>query len=223
PNGPLPNDTASAHTNHLWSPGSTKIEQIEICSRMNDQIFLPELKKRYKKHRLMVSRWFSPFRFHHCDFVKFRKVSVDRVFFSCGGLPEDGVFANEYEYDPKPPLGKIPLIELDVFAACLESCDDGCKWSALGPWLHDCFQLPPDTERTTCIPKKRREFDMKSTHDAENLVWGIQPSYALSLFMISIYALVPLLSAFGFWIYWLARHPGDWQNASVPMVTAVTL
>ncbi|XP_014560348.1 hypothetical protein COCVIDRAFT_89616 [Bipolaris victoriae FI3] len=202
---------------------SLEIEQIEICSQMNDQIFFLELKKRYKKHRLMVSRWLSPFQFHHCDFVRFRKISVDRVFFSCEGLPEDIVVANEYEYDPKPPLGKIPLIEPDVFAACLDSCDDGCKWSVLGPWLHDCFQLQPDKERITCIPKKKKEFAVKSKYDAENLVWGIQPGYAVSLVMILIYALVPLLSAFGFWIYWLAHHPGDWQNASVPMVTAVTL
>lgn len=51
---------------------SLEIEQIEICSQMNDQIFFPEPKKRYKKHRLMVSKWFSPFQFHHCDFVRVR-------------------------------------------------------------------------------------------------------------------------------------------------------
>lgn len=226
---------------------SLEIEQIEICNQMNDQLFFPELKKRYQEtssngFKMVFALSISLLRFRKSKApssyyllalrnitgliffpTKFRKISVNRVFFSCEGLPEDVVFANEYEYDPKPPLGKIPLIEPDVFAACLQSCDDGCKWSVLGPWLHDCFQLQPDKERITCIPKKRKEFAVKSKHDAENLVWGIQPGYAVSLVMISIYTLVPLLSAFGFWIYWLARHPGDWQNASVPMVTGVTL
>lgn len=49
---------------------SLEIEQIEVSSQMNDQIFFSELKTRYKKHRSFFRRFLSPFRFRHCNFVK---------------------------------------------------------------------------------------------------------------------------------------------------------
>lgn len=49
---------------------SLEVEQIEICSQMNDQIFFSELKARHQKHRWLFKRWFSPFRFRYCNFVK---------------------------------------------------------------------------------------------------------------------------------------------------------
>jgi hypothetical protein len=49
---------------------SLEIEQIEISSQMNDQIFFSELRTRYKKHRSFFWRLLSPFRFRHCNFVK---------------------------------------------------------------------------------------------------------------------------------------------------------
>ena len=49
---------------------SLEIEQIEISGLMNDQIFFSELKTRYKKHCSFFRRFFSPFRFRHCNFVK---------------------------------------------------------------------------------------------------------------------------------------------------------
>jgi hypothetical protein len=73
------------------------------------------------------------------------------------------------------------------------------------------------------IPKKKSEFAVQSGQDIGGFAWGIEADYALSLLHLSVYHLIPLLSGFGFWVYWLTRHPGDWQNASVPTLTTIAL
>lgn len=61
------------------------------------------------------------------------------------------------------------------------------------------------------------------SEDTGIVAWGLEADYALSFVFIAVYHLVPVLSAFGFWIYWLVKHPGDWQNASVPIMTVAAL
>ncbi|USP79666.1 hypothetical protein yc1106_06940 [Curvularia clavata] len=202
---------------------SLEIEQIEICSQMNDQRFFRELNSRYKKHRWSFQRLLSPFQFQYCNFVKFEKLNVNRVFSFGEGLPDSNGFADDYDYNPKPPQGKIPLIEPGLFAVCLQSCEDDCKWSLLGPWLHDCFQLPPLCDKITCIPKKKSEFPVQCKQILKDTAWGIEAEYTLSFWMLCVYHLIPLLSSFAFWIYWLTKSPGDWQNASVPTITTIAL
>jgi hypothetical protein len=59
--------------------------------------------------------------------------------------------------------------------------------------------------------------------DVGLVAWGLEANYAISFAYVAMYHLVPLLGAFGFWIYWLVRHPGDWQNAAVPVLTVLAL
>lgn len=47
-------------------------EQIPVSSLLHDAGFFRELKVRYKKHRNMIKRIMSPFRFRFCRFVKVR-------------------------------------------------------------------------------------------------------------------------------------------------------
>lgn len=47
-----------------------EIENIEVSGLLNDSLFFKELKTRYKKYRWFFLRWFSPFRFRHCNFVQ---------------------------------------------------------------------------------------------------------------------------------------------------------
>lgn len=47
-----------------------EIENIEVSGLLNDSSFFKELKTRYKKYRWFFLRWFSPFRFRHCNFVQ---------------------------------------------------------------------------------------------------------------------------------------------------------
>jgi hypothetical protein len=46
------------------------IENIEMSNIDKDRAFFKELKARYKKHRHILLRIFSPFRFRHCKFVE---------------------------------------------------------------------------------------------------------------------------------------------------------
>jgi hypothetical protein len=55
------------------------------------------------------------------------------------------------------------------------------------------------------------------------VAWGLEADYAMSFAFIAVYHLVPLLGALAFWIYWLIKFPGDWQNAAVPVLTVLAM
>jgi hypothetical protein len=134
-------------------------------------------------------------------------------------LPDYPGVEQDYEYAPRP--GTNPMISPKTFAVCLQVCDAKCKWPLLNPW-HDCIRLPCRSYRLRCIPKKKSEFDLQSD-DIGIVAWGLEADYAISFAFVAVYHLVPLLAALGFWIYWLVRFPGDWQNAAVPVLTVLAL
>jgi hypothetical protein len=113
------------------------------------------------------------------------------------------------------------MISPKTFAVCLKVCDMNCRWSWLNPW-HDCVSLPCRSYRLRCVPKKKSEFDIQSD-DTMAVAWGLEAEHAISFAFMAVYHLVPLLAAFGFWIYWLMKFPGDWQNAAVPVLTVLAL
>lgn len=45
----------------------------------------------------------------------------------------------------------------------------------------------------------------------------------LSFVRVSIYHIIPILSGFAFWVYWMKHYPKDLQNASVPLFTICML
>ncbi|CAN9306032.1 unnamed protein product [Alternaria alternata] len=147
------------------------------------------------------------------------KFDTGRVLSQGEDLPDYPGFENDYEYDPRP--GTNPMISPKTFAVCLKVCDMNCRWSWLNPW-HDCVSLPCRSYRLRCIPKKKSEFDIQSD-DAMAVAWGLEAEHAISFAFMAVYHLVPLLAAFGFWIYWLMKFPGDWQNAAVPVLTVLAL
>lgn len=50
--------------------------------------------------------------------------------------------------------------------------------------------------------------------------WGLRACKHLSFFRTSILSMVILAGPIAFFVYWLLGHPGDLQNASVPMFLA---
>jgi len=154
---------------------------------------------------------------------QFQKLNVDRVFSRGEGLPDPDGFSHDYEYLPRPPTAKNPLIDPELFAKCLEACDEDCMWSAFGPPLHDCFQLSSLPDILRCIPKKKSEFDVQSKPKVEDFAWGLEAGYAVSFLFLSVYHLIPIVSGFGFWVYWMVSHSGDLQNASVPTIANLAL
>ncbi|KAI4911823.1 hypothetical protein J4E90_006640 [Alternaria incomplexa] len=181
---------------------SLEVEQISTAL-LNDPAFFRELKTRYKKHRHWIKRLISPFRFRFCRFVKLEKFDAGRVLSQGDDLPDYPSVKDDYEYDPGP--GTNPMISPKTFAVCLKACDMNCKWPWLNPW-HDC----------------KSEFDIQSD-DAIAVAWGLEADHAISFAFMAVYHLVPLLAAFGFWIYWLIKFPGDWQNAAVPVLTVLAI
>lgn len=198
---------------------SLEVEQIDVTTLLNDPAFFRELKTRYKKHRSWIKRLVSPFRFQFCRFVKLEKFDTGRVLSQGDDLPDYPGVKDDYEYDPRP--GTNPMISPKIFAVCLKACDMNCKWPWLNPW-HDCVSLPCRSYRLGCIPKKKTEFDIQSD-DAIAVAWGLEADHAISFAFMAVYHLVPLLAAFGFWIYWLIKFPGDWQNAAVPVLTVLAI
>jgi len=79
------------------------------------------------------------------------------------------------------------------------------------------------------IPQKKGAFDTTSKlndpclQTIEKIAFGIEADYLPSSAFFFLYHAVLLLSGFGFWIYWLKEHPGDLQNASVPLFTIFAL
>ncbi|KAI4703158.1 hypothetical protein J4E81_002035 [Alternaria sp. BMP 2799] len=197
---------------------SLEVEQISTAL-LNDPAFFRELKTRYKKHRHWIKRLISPFRFRFCRFVKLEKFDAGRVLSQGDDLPDYPGVKDDYEYDPRP--GTNPMISPKTFAVCLKACDMNCKWPWINPW-HDCVSLPCRSYRLGCIPKKKSEFDIQSD-DAIAVAWGLEADHAISFAFMAVYHLVPLLAAFGFWIYWLIKFPGDWQNAAVPVLTVLAI
>ncbi|KAI4637814.1 hypothetical protein J4E83_000632 [Alternaria metachromatica] len=198
---------------------SLEVEQISVTALLNDPAFFRELKTRYKKHRSWIKRLISPFRFRFCRFVKLEKFDAGRVLSQGDDLPDYPGVKDDYEYTPRP--GTIPMISPKTFAVCLKACDMNCKWPWLNPW-HDCVSLPCRSYRLGCIPKKKSEFDIQS-NDAIAVAWGLEADHAISFAFMAVYHLVPLLAAFVFWIYWLIKFPGDWQNAAVPVLTVLAI
>jgi len=49
---------------------SLELEQILLGGLSNDPTFFRELKERYKRHRGLLKRVLSPYRFRFCRFVK---------------------------------------------------------------------------------------------------------------------------------------------------------
>lgn len=72
------------------------------------------------------------------------------------------------------------------------------------------------------IPKRKENFHIEQDTN-ESIAFGIRADYVLSLGYLFFYHLVTVVPAFVFWAWWIARNPGDWQTASVPLATTLAL
>lgn len=135
----------------------------------------------------------------------------------------------DYTYRPRPPVAKQPLIDPARFSILLKICNTSCYWSLLPKYLHKCSRLPTDSQEWLRIPQRKGAF--ATTNElyipgltvAGKVAFGIEADYLPSSAFFFLYHAVLILSGFGFWIYWLKEHPGDLQNASVPLFTMFAL
>jgi hypothetical protein len=113
---------------------------------------------------------------------------------------------------------RLPVIDLRMYQILLKECDENCIWGAIWPW-HDC--LPPyiSDEYITRLPK-RKEAEENLLKSGKGVRFGNEVNYMLRL---GVYRLVIVAPPFAFWVISLVKHPEDWQDASVPLVTVLAL
>lgn len=136
-------------------------------------------------------------------------------------LPEDCRLEKDYEYSPRPPQQHVPLIAPELFAVWLNECSSTC-WACWFRW-HQPQRIPNGRSIITKIPKKNKRFEFSTPEPVEPLAFGMQADFVCSFFLMAIYYCIPLTGSFAFWIFWLLNNPDDWQNASVPLITVLSL
>ena len=195
-----------------------KLEKLCIRDQMKDVDLFVLLKKVHAKCHGTFKILFSPFRFQKCIFVKFSAYGNRILSADTEDLPDDYRYGAEYDYTPRPPAAKIPLISSNEFKLYLGACLGDCTGSLRSVFSHDCFDPPPQRRLIERIPKKK-----SPPGSYEETAFGIEADYVVSFLGVMIYYLVLVLLAFGFWAYWFVQHPGDLQNASVPLFTIVSI
>lgn len=144
---------------------------------------------------------------------QFEKIWADAIICRGKELPTDTI----YDYDPRPPNADNPPISPHEFEAAFASCGNRCK---LAPF-HACSKVPDRYLALKRIPKRKWEVETK-TEEREH-VWGLVAQHVISFLRVLVYHALVLSGSFGFWAWWLVKHPDDLQSAAVPFTTALTL
>ncbi|KAI9147240.1 Ankyrin repeat domain-containing protein [Paramyrothecium foliicola] len=184
--------------------------QISINSQMTDYNLFQELKRCYQAHRGWFKLWFSIWRLDYCEVVRFNRLTTQRIVREFRDLP----VPLEYEYNPR--AGSIdarnPPISPHQFHALFYGCDSPCKWVL----PHDCMSPPTTVTCLERIPKRTRNF-----LDQASPIWGFEAVFEVSFAYVLLYHFIMVAGPFAFWAWWIAVHPGDLQNASIPMTVAL--
>ncbi|OAG20525.1 hypothetical protein CC77DRAFT_1020215 [Alternaria alternata] len=197
---------------------TAELEHIEIDDFTNDSRFFRSLRDHYRKHRGLLSRWFSIWRIGACDGVRFDRVASDLVFLENPELPTDFV---EYIYNPKaPPKGdaKNPLISRHK-ASMFMNCNDPCRWR----FFHNCVPHLINRRVIDRVPRKKSKFAIKDDNSMEHQAWGITVRHEISVAYVVCYHVLILALPFAFWGWWQHNHPDDLQNAAVPITVVAGL
>lgn len=65
------------------------------------------------------------------------------------------------------------------------------------------------------IPKRKSVLELEVS--AVEFAWGLQAQHAISFIRVILYHFLMFIGTFGFWAWWQIKHPGDLQNAAVPL------
>ena len=122
-----------------------------------------------------------------------------------------------YEYKPRPPHAEDPPISPHEFELAFSSCGRPCILSS----FHDCIEAPDGDFAMERIPKRKSALQLET--GTVEFAWGIQAQHAVSFVNLAVYHFLILAATFGFWAWWQTRHPGDIQNAAVPLTTVTVL
>ncbi|KAJ9611408.1 hypothetical protein H2200_004592 [Cladophialophora chaetospira] len=176
--------------------GKLRPAQLNVTDYQTDDEFFKALKAQYVKLRGFWHYWFHPEELDHCSFSKFERYYVDSLSWKCNELPEDTEYQYTRQLPLKPYVAPIPPEE----------------------WRHRFQGLKTESRREalSLIPQRVSRFQL-STHVRREDFWGLNVEYRICLKVILMWH--SLITAGG-WIFigwWLKGHPGDLQNAVVPI------
>ncbi|KXH63166.1 hypothetical protein CNYM01_08014 [Colletotrichum nymphaeae SA-01] len=181
--------------------------------------FGQELRKAYRELKGFWRRWFSPYNFSHCEFVRFEKFC--RNGFAHRGLEVPSTSQKDYYYNPRPALREPPVSPEEfshVFHYTAKS--EAVIWKSLGLPFYDTVEALSD-DTVGCIPQRYHYLDERSNRKED--FWGLYIRERRSALMTSVYILLCLSPFFAFcFLYLFGVILGDIQNATTPLALALT-
>uniref|UniRef100_A0A0B7KMX2 Uncharacterized protein n=1 Tax=Bionectria ochroleuca TaxID=29856 RepID=A0A0B7KMX2_BIOOC len=185
--------------------------EVHVNDQSTDSSVFHDLRERYEIRRGFWRMWFSIWRLEYCHVAKFNRLSLSRMTSEERELPSDAT----YEYAPRHGSqgAKNPPISIHMFQTIWYACKPMCKKPS---FLHDCMEAPNGVGNIKRIPKRGRSFENDQTPE----IWGLEAVLAVSFAYVAFYHILFVVGPTVFWVWWLANHPNDWQNAAVP-ATAV--
>ena len=214
-----PNKSASGAQQQVRNPSADKLwvllcvphgkkvraEAIETKPGITDEDFFKKFKSTYISLRGRLRYYLDPNQFAFCHATRFDKYHINRLGTVCNEMPPSD--ETTYLYNPKPyyrpyrpPLTKHEW--QDRFHSLLPR-SYGIKADAL-------FKLP----------KRSQRFNLQ-THVSRETIWGLHVQVRISAAMVVAWLLAITIGGWIFAGWWLKDHPGDLQNASVPITLII--
>jgi hypothetical protein len=174
---------------------------ISILDSATDEEFFAAFRKKYRSLRGFWRYWLHPRQFSFCHATKFEKFDIGSLGKVYNEMPED----ESYIYVPKPaPRPYIAPMTVEEW----EKRFSGCV-KARG--LNDAFQR---------MPKRNCRFQL-STHFSREYMWGLHAHCRISAIMVLLWQFFITSGGWCFAAWWLKDHPGDLQNAAVPVTLII--
>lgn len=127
---------------------------------------------------------------------------------------------SDYEYavsERMPP--DRPPIDRSEFKDYANFCARPCYWRL---WVfHDCNEPSEHYRLVSRLPKKKTWWHLDSPEPS--VAWGLECVHEISASRVLAWHAAFVSWTFGIWIWWLIVHPGDIQNAAVPLTVMITL
>lgn len=225
------------HGSKRLQPGKIRLAQIDVEVHRDDDSFFDEIVMQYKKMRGYMRWIFSIWCFRTCEFIvvippaythsglllmleQYHKANPNEILAGPEELPP--IANTDYLFNP---TRNPPILE-KVFATNFYGCKPACIKAHLDILclLHECHGRNHCGKHRVLerLPRRRRKWEIDRDEETDE-AWGLNAIFGVSFFKVVAYHVLILTAPVVFWILWIRRNPGDWQNASVPFFAAAVL
>ncbi|KAI9687189.1 MAG: hypothetical protein M1820_010505 [Bogoriella megaspora] len=195
-----------------------EVAQITVNSGMRSKAFFSRMRNDYFRVRGFFRSWFSVWKFSHCEFYKCNKFDEYSVGPLERGFPKPQNL--DYEFLPKP-IDHVPPISptqfYHNFYACLHKKSRFCR-------MHRCKTISEASSEAVLRLPKRQSALLLGSDDSETF-FGIYAREIPAAYMVMGYNILALTLPTCFFFVWqfALGHPGDLQNASIPLGLTIAL